>query len=219
MTQARNDAGQQGRGDQASAKVHDAASVAQEKASELREQGSAQLRDQLDQRSRQAGAQTRSFAETLRRTGSDLQRDGNSGGRLAVEAADRIERLGGYLEQRSGDELMRDIETFARRRPWMLAGLGMLAGIAGARFMKASSEQRHSAYRREEWPSRSPSAAGGYAAAGLPAGGRSAGRGRHHRRRRAGRVERRSARSRHLPPFAVVGDGLETQRQPQRRAA
>ena len=174
MTQARRDAGQQGRGEQASEKVHDAASAAQEKVSELREQGSSQLREQLDQRSRQAGAQTRSFAETLRRTGADLQQDGSSGGRLAVEAADRIDRLGGYLEQRSGDELMHDIESFARRRPWMLAGLGMLAGIAGARLMKASSEQRHTAYRRHERPSRSPSVAGGYAAAGLPTGGRRA---------------------------------------------
>jgi hypothetical protein len=52
---------------------------------------------------------------------------------------------------------MRDLETFARRRPWMLAGLGMLAGVAAARFMKASSEQRYGDHRRssgEQWPSR-----------------------------------------------------------------
>ena len=42
---------------------------------------------------------------------------------------------------------MRDVEDFARRRPWMLAGLGMLGGVAAARFVKASSEQRYSDYR------------------------------------------------------------------------
>jgi ElaB/YqjD/DUF883 family membrane-anchored ribosome-binding protein len=158
MTQATDEAGQQeGLAGEASAKVKDAASVAQEKASELREQGSARLRDQFDQRSSQAGSQARSLAEALRRSGNDLGTEGNSNAaQLTGQAADRIERLGRYLEQKSGDELMREIEAFARRRPWMLAGLGILAGVAAARFMKASSEQRYGGYRRssEQWPTR-----------------------------------------------------------------
>jgi ElaB/YqjD/DUF883 family membrane-anchored ribosome-binding protein len=150
MTQATDQAaGQQGLTDQASEKLHDAAALAQEKATELREQGSARMRDQFDQRSTQAGSQVRSLAEALRRSGNDLRGEGNtSGARLAGQAADRVEQLGSYLEQKSGDELMRDVETFARRRPWMLAGLGMLAGVAAARFMKASSEERYGDYHR-----------------------------------------------------------------------
>ena len=154
MTQATDDVGrQQGLGDQASAKVQEAASVAQEKASELREQGAARLRDQFDERSTQAGTQVRSLADALRRGGDDLRSEGNTnGGQLVGQAADRIEQLGTYLEQKRGDELMRDIESFARRRPWILAGLGMLAGVAAARFMKASSEERYGTYRRSQPP-------------------------------------------------------------------
>jgi hypothetical protein len=159
MTHVTDEArGQQGLTDQASEKVQDAASAAQEKASELREQGSKRLRDQFDQRSTQAGSQARSLAEALRRSGNDLSGEGNGNvSQLTDQAADRIERLGTYLELKSGDELMRDVEMFARRRPWMLAGLGMLAGVAAARFMKASSEQRYGDYRRsnqQQWPSR-----------------------------------------------------------------
>jgi ElaB/YqjD/DUF883 family membrane-anchored ribosome-binding protein len=152
--------GPQGLTDQASAKVQDAASAAQEKAAELREQGSVRLRDQFDQRSNQVGSQVRSLAEALRRSGNDLSTQGNgNAAQLTGQAADRIERLGSYLEQKRGDELMRDVETFARRRPWMLAGLGMLAGVAAARFLKASSEQRYGDDRRssngqQQWPSR-----------------------------------------------------------------
>ena len=62
---------------------------------------------------------------------------------VAEGAADRFERLGGYLEQTSGDELLRDVEDFARRRPWMVAGMGLVAGIAASRFLKASSERRY----------------------------------------------------------------------------
>jgi ElaB/YqjD/DUF883 family membrane-anchored ribosome-binding protein len=156
MTQATGQAaGQQGLSDHASEKVQDAAASAQEKAVELREQGSARLREQFDQRSTQAGSQVRSFADALRRGARDLEGEGNaSGARLAGQAANRVEHLGSYLEQKSGDELMRDVETFARRRPWMLAGLGMLAGVAAARFMKASSEERYGAYQQQS-PTRS----------------------------------------------------------------
>jgi ElaB/YqjD/DUF883 family membrane-anchored ribosome-binding protein len=164
MTQATDETGQQeGLADRASEKVQDAASVAQEKASELREQGSARLRDQFDQRSTQAGSQVRSLAEALRRSGNDLSNEGNSNAaQVTGQAAERIERLGSYLEQKRGDELMRDIETFARRRPWMLAGLGVLAGVAAARFMKASSEQRYGDYHRssQQWPTRPATGSG-----------------------------------------------------------
>ena len=141
---------QEGLADEVSTRVQDAGSAAQEKASELREQGTARLRDQFDQRSSQAGTQMRSLAKALRRSGDELGREGNGGTaqQLTGQAADRIERLGGYLEQKSGDELMRDVEAFARRRPWMLASLGALVGAAAARFMKASSEQRYGADRQ-----------------------------------------------------------------------
>jgi ElaB/YqjD/DUF883 family membrane-anchored ribosome-binding protein len=147
---------QEGLASQASAKVEDAASLAQDKASELREQGSARLQDQFDKRSTQAGSQARSLAAALRRSGSELSNEGNgNASQLTTQAADRIERVGSYLEQKSGDELMRDVERFARRRPWMLAGVGMLAGVAAARFVKASSEQRYDQNRETGWPTRS----------------------------------------------------------------
>lgn len=158
MTNATEQAGRtDGLAGQASATVHDAASTAQEKVSELRAQGSARLRDQFDQRSSHAGSQVRSLAEALRRSGDELGDEGTgSAARLTGQAADRIERIGSYLEQKRGDELMHDVERFARRRPWMLAGLGMLAGVAGARFMKASSEQRYggTGTSPQQWPTR-----------------------------------------------------------------
>jgi ElaB/YqjD/DUF883 family membrane-anchored ribosome-binding protein len=177
MTRTTDEKGrQEGLKDQAAGTVQDAAAVAQEKASELREQGSARLRDQFDQRSSQTGSQVRSLAEALRRSGNDLNGEGSANvSQLTSQAADRIERLGSYLEQKRGDELMRDVETFARRRPWMLAGIGMLAGVAAARFMKASSEQRYGDYRRtSEWPTRQGTAGGGaYGRGELVSGGHS----------------------------------------------
>jgi hypothetical protein len=150
MTNATDQAGgAQGLAGQASAKVQDAASLAQEKASELREQGSARLRDQFDQRSSEAGTQVRSLAEALRHSGHELSSEGNNNAaQLTGHAADRIERVGTYLERKRGGELIHDVEVFARRRPWMLAGAGVLAGLAAARFVKASSELRYDSHRQ-----------------------------------------------------------------------
>jgi ElaB/YqjD/DUF883 family membrane-anchored ribosome-binding protein len=155
MKQAANETGSEGLIDNASERLQDAGAAAQDKASELRVQGSLRLRDQLDQRSSQAGSQVQSLSQVLRRSGEELHTQGNDGAARATDwAGERAERLGSYLEQTSGEELFRDVEAFTRRRPWMLAGLGLLAGVAAARFMKASSDRRYDSYKgaRQAWP-------------------------------------------------------------------
>jgi hypothetical protein len=129
---------------QAAEKVQDAASTAQERAADLKEAGTNRLSEQLDQRTTQVGSQARTLAQSMRRSGDELREEGNAGAAGAAErAAERVERLGGYLEVKRGDEIVRDVEAFARRRPWALAGLGLVAGMAVARFLKASSEKRY----------------------------------------------------------------------------
>jgi ElaB/YqjD/DUF883 family membrane-anchored ribosome-binding protein len=130
---------------QASTQVQEAASTAQERAVELKEQGKSRLGETLDQRTNEAGVQARKMAQALRRSGEQLSNEGNGqqAAELAEGAADRIERLGGYLERTSGTELVRDVEDFARRRPWMVAGMGLVVGLAASRFLKASSERRY----------------------------------------------------------------------------
>jgi ElaB/YqjD/DUF883 family membrane-anchored ribosome-binding protein len=139
--------GQTGSVEQASAQVQEAASTAQEKAVELKEQGKSKLGETLDQRTNEAGAQARKMAQALRRSGEQLSREDNArqAAGVAQGAADRIERLGSYLERTTGAELVRDVEDFARRRPWIAAGVGLVAGIAASRFLKASSERRYGA--------------------------------------------------------------------------
>ena len=145
MTNTASDTGREGLVDQATAQVQEAASTAQEKAVELKDEGRSKLGETLDQRTSQAGEQVRKMAQALRQSGEHMRDQGEGGQVVGVAegAADRFERLGGYLEQTSGDELLHDVEEFARRRPWMVAGMGLVAGIAASRFLKASSERRY----------------------------------------------------------------------------
>lgn len=117
----------------------------QRRAEDVKQEGASQLRHQLDERTTQAGRQVRSFAEALRRSGAELaaEDDGSSAARLADGAAERMERIGGYLEGASGNELLRDAEKMARERPWLVAGAAALAGFAASRLLKASSQRRY----------------------------------------------------------------------------
>ncbi len=119
-------------------------SQAQDKAKEAAGQARDRVRDQVDQRSTEIGQRVggsagdaRSVAEELRSKGKDAP------ARYVEQAADRAERLGGYLERSDGDQILHDVEDFARRNPWAVAAGGLALGFAASRMLKASSGQRY----------------------------------------------------------------------------
>ena len=62
-------------------------------------------------------ADARSVGEELRNQGKDQP------AKLAEQAAQRAETLGGYLQRADGDTILRDVEDFGRRQPWaVIAG-------------------------------------------------------------------------------------------------
>lgn len=147
MSTTTQDSGQEGLVDQAKSELGDMASDVQGKAVELKDQGRGKLGETLDRRTTEVGEQARQAAQVLRQSSSQLASEGQRNSEQVVHltdmAAQQVERLGGYLERAGGEELLRDAEDFARRRPWMVAGFGLLAGLAASRFLKASSERRY----------------------------------------------------------------------------
>jgi ElaB/YqjD/DUF883 family membrane-anchored ribosome-binding protein len=100
---------------------------------------------QLDERSTQLGKSISSTASDLRRIADDLQGSETVAGtaNLANRGADTIERIGSYLQEADGEQLITDAETFARDRPWAVAAVALTAGFAAARVLKASSTRRY----------------------------------------------------------------------------
>jgi hypothetical protein len=130
--------------------VRDKAQVAQDKAKGALSQARGQLRDQVDQRSTQAGermattaADVRSIAEELRQQGKDTP------ARMVDQAAGQAERFGDYLKGASGDRILRDVEGFARSKPWLVAVGGLVLGFAASRVLKASSSSRYQSFHRD----------------------------------------------------------------------
>jgi hypothetical protein len=115
-----------------------------EQAQEAKGQAKDRLRDQVDQRSTQAGERAASTASDVRSVAEQLRRQGKDRpAKVAEQAADRIERVGGYLKESDADRILGDVEDFGRRKPWAVALAGLALGFAASRFLKASSGQRY----------------------------------------------------------------------------
>jgi hypothetical protein len=135
---------EQGTTEQAIEKAQETAQQVQQqagqKARQLKSQAGSKLRAELDNRSTQAGEQVSSTANAFRRVGEELRSEQKDGpARLAEEVADRAERVGRYLTESDGERILRDLERFARRRPWLIALSGAAAGFLASRFVKASA--------------------------------------------------------------------------------
>jgi len=129
---------------QAQEKANEAASQAQDRAREVAGEARGRVRGEVDRRSTEAGdriggaaGDARSVAEELRKQGKDAP------ARYVEQAAERAERVGGYLRESDSERILRDVEDFARRRPWAVAAGGVVLGFAASRLLKASSGERY----------------------------------------------------------------------------
>src|SRR5215210_8678975 len=117
---------------------------AQEKAKEVAGEAKGRLRDQVDQRSTQAGQQLSSAADDVRSVAEQFRTQGKeTPARYAEQAAEKAQKVGQRLQDASGDELLRDVEDFARKNPWAVAAGGLVLGLAASRMLKASSSERY----------------------------------------------------------------------------
>lgn len=136
--------GDQGVAGQARDKANEVTSQAQDRAREAAGQARGRVREQVDQRSTQAGEQVGSSASDARSVAMELRKQGkDTPARYVEQAADRAERLGGYLRDSDGERILGDVEEFARRNTWAVALGGLVLGVAAARMLKASSADRY----------------------------------------------------------------------------
>src|SRR5215211_5973768 len=143
-TQTISREGGNGAAETAQDRAKEAAAQAQEKARAAAAHARGRVRDQVDQRSTQVGDKVSSSASDARAVAEQLRNQGKqTPARYVEEAADRAERVGGYLRESDGDRLLNDVEDFARRNTWAVALGGLALGFAASRLLKASSSDRY----------------------------------------------------------------------------
>jgi hypothetical protein len=130
--------------EQAREKASEVQDKAREQAQRAKGQARERVREQVDQRSTQAGERIGGAASDARSVADELRRQGKeTPAKYAEQAAERADRLGGYLRDSDGDTILRDVEDFARRKPWAVAAGGLALGFAASRLLKASSRERY----------------------------------------------------------------------------
>src|SRR5438105_1304908 len=120
--------------DRASEAVGENVAGAAQQAGELGDKARTQAAEQVSERSTQAGQRAESVARTMREAGQEMRGQGNDlPGQLAEWTAAQADRLGHYLRESDGERIIRDVEEFGRRQPWVIVGVGLAGGLAAAR--------------------------------------------------------------------------------------
>jgi hypothetical protein len=157
--------------EQAQEKLLAGAQTAREQAQNASQQAKERAREQVDQRSTMAGERVKSSASDARSMAEHLRSEGKDGpARLVEQAADQAESVGSYLQQADPDRMIRDLESFARRKPWAVIAGGLIAGFAASRVVSASSAARQVSPGSADDTRRLPATTGAYAGATPVAG-------------------------------------------------
>jgi vacuolar-type H+-ATPase subunit H len=141
-------AGGDSRTDQARETAQQATEQAKQTAQQATQQARGRVRDEVDRRSTEAGRQASTVADAFQQSAQQLRQDGQDNVAKPVEQiADRVRSAGSWLERSSGDDILRDVEDFGRRKPLAVLAGGAVVGFALSRLLKASSTQRYQQQR------------------------------------------------------------------------
>lgn len=88
----------------------------------------------------QVAEQIGGLARALKASSNQLRRDDLGGlADLSDALAEQVEAVQGYLSERSGEALLDDLQTFARRRRGLFVGSLLVAGLLTARFAQSQT--------------------------------------------------------------------------------
>ena len=95
---------------------------------------------QLSGQKARAADAVSSMAQSLRQASQGLEQSDSP---LAVHqyvnrAAEQLEQLGSFLNEKDMTEVIGEVENFARRQPALFLGAAFAAGLMAARFLKSS---------------------------------------------------------------------------------
>jgi hypothetical protein len=105
--------------------------------------GKQQGQSMLKAQKQRVASELRAYSSAARRAASRLEEESDLHlSRYVSGAAERLDALSRQVEQRDFGEMWDDLESMARRRPEIYFGGMFVAGLAVARFLKASRRKR-----------------------------------------------------------------------------
>lgn len=93
---------------------------------------------QLDTQRERAASGLTSMVDAIRQSGEQLQQQNPTLASYVDTAAGQLQRVTDGLRDKDLEEIVHDLERFARQRPAMFVGGAFVLGLAAARFLKSS---------------------------------------------------------------------------------
>lgn len=113
----------------------------QQKAGELMGQARSQVTSQLESQKERVSGTLCNVAEAMRHTSEQLrQQNQEPVAQIAERAADTVDRITGYLNERDVRQILNSVESYAREQPAVFIGGAFALGLLVARFFKSSSD-------------------------------------------------------------------------------
>jgi len=112
---------------------------AKEVASQVANQAKDLVSTRVSMQTEKSAGDLGDVAKALRETSRQL--DGNMASPYVEKAADQIERVSQFLSTANPTEIVRGVESFARREPLLFLGGAFTAGLLFARFIKSTSHR------------------------------------------------------------------------------
>jgi ElaB/YqjD/DUF883 family membrane-anchored ribosome-binding protein len=113
-------------------------------AKDMASQATDKLKDTVTERKGAGADYVGSLADTIRRAAKEFDTDLPIAGSYMRKAASQVEGVSDSIRSGDFNDVVRNAQDFARRQPTAFLGLAALAGFAVVRFLKSSSDNKHS---------------------------------------------------------------------------
>lgn len=138
--------------DEVREKAGQAMDKAKTETSETMDKAKQQAKSMVEERKAQTARSLETFAETFRESGQKLRdRDERQLASYTERTADQVEQFSNYLRSKDTDEVIEDVERFARRQPEVFVGGAVALGLLAARFLKSSGRRRRRTEDRTDY--------------------------------------------------------------------
>jgi ElaB/YqjD/DUF883 family membrane-anchored ribosome-binding protein len=136
---ATSDTGSTGQQNQQKGDVSELVDQAKRTATETASGAGNMVRQRIDDQYHRLGQRLDDMVKNMNQAADSLDKGGSPGaGNLIHGATRQMERVTGYVERTSAEDIISDASQYAKQHPWTVIAGGVVAGLIASRFLKAA---------------------------------------------------------------------------------
>lgn len=119
-------------------KLSETAAAAKEQAKRTAAQVGEQAKQTVDSRMSDVAHEIGSVADAVRQTSQDIGVESQTLSKYGDRLAEQLEGISSYLNEKGVEDVLTDLQDFARRKPVVFLGGAFMLGIMAGRFVRSS---------------------------------------------------------------------------------